>query len=133
MARHSFYRYEQLCTAVPAGGTTKEKVCQVPFHRVQIALTTWRFFYHRSMEQAFTIALQKFFTVKPTGSEKKGSNPRAEFYARYKQEAEHADKDFQNKYEEDLNTTLIFVWSSFVYLLLPDSHLWGYRPVFSQQ
>ena len=64
-----------------------------------------------SMEQAFTIALQKFFTVKTT--EKKGSNPRAEFYAKYKQEAEHADKDFQKKYEEDLNTTLIFVCSPF--------------------
>ena len=62
------------------------------------------------MEQAFTLSLQKFFPVKPTGSEKKGSNPRAEFYAKYKQEAEHADKDFQKKYEEDLNTTLIFVW-----------------------
>ena len=61
------------------------------------------------MEQAFTFALQKFFTAKPIGSEKKGSNPRAEFYAKYKQEAEHADKDFQKKYEEDLNTTLIFV------------------------
>ena len=61
------------------------------------------------MEQAFTVALQKFFTAKPTGSEKKGSNPRTEFYAKYKQEAEHADKDFQKKYEEDLNTTLIFV------------------------
>jgi hypothetical protein len=62
-----------------------------------------------SMEQAFTVALQKFFTAKPTGSEKKASNPRTEFYAKYKQEAEHADKDFQKKYEEDLNTTLIFV------------------------
>jgi len=74
------------------------------------------------MEQAFTFALQKFFTAKPTGSEKKGSNPRAEFYAKYKQEAEHADKDFQKKYEEDLNTTLIFVCSS-IYPLLPSSHL----------
>ena len=59
------------------------------------------------MEHAFTVSLQKFFTVKTT--EKKGSHPRAEFYAKYKQEAEHADKDFQKKYEEDLNTTLIFV------------------------
>ena len=67
------------------------------------------------MEQAFTLSLQKFFTAKPTDSEKKGSNPRAEFYAKYKQEAEHADKDFQKKYEEDLNTTLIFV-RSFTYL-----------------
>ena len=62
------------------------------------------------MEQAFTFALQKFFTPKTT--EKKASHPRSEFYAKYKQEAEHADKDFQKKYEEDLNTTLIFVWLS---------------------
>ena len=65
--------------------------------------------FHHSMEHAFTVSLQKFFTVKTT--EKKGSHPRAEFYAKYKQEAEHADKDFQKKYEEDLNTTLIFVCS----------------------
>ena len=62
------------------------------------------------MEQAITFALQKFFTPKST--EKKASHPRTEFYAKYKQEAEHADKDFQKKYEEDLNTTLIFVCSS---------------------
>ena len=68
------------------------------------------------MEQAITIALQKFFTAKTT--EKKGSNSRAEFYAKYKQEAEHADKDFQKKYEEDLNTTLIFVRSP-IYSSLP--------------
>ena len=63
------------------------------------------------MEQAFTLSLQKFFTVKPAGPEKKGPNPRADFYAKYKQESEHADKNFQEKYEEDLNTTLIFVRS----------------------
>ena len=76
------------------------------------------------MEDAFVFALQKFFTAKSTGSEKKESNPRAEFYAKYKQEAEHADKDFQKKYEEDLNTSLIFVCSS-VYLPLPSSHSGG--------
>jgi hypothetical protein len=70
------------------------------------------------MEQAITIALQKFFTAKPTGAEKKGPTPRAEFYAKYKQEAEHADKNFQKKYEEDLNTTLIFV-RLFICLPLP--------------
>ena len=68
------------------------------------------------MEQAITFALQKFFTAKTT--EKKASHPRSEFYAKYKQEAEHADKNFQKKYEEDLNTTLIFV-RFFICLLLP--------------
>ena len=61
------------------------------------------------MEHAFTASLQKFFPAKTV--EKNDSHPRAEFYAKYKQEAEHADKDFQKKYEEDLNTTLIFVCS----------------------
>ena len=56
------------------------------------------------MEHAFTASLQKFFPAKMT--EKNDSHPRAEFYAKYKQEAENADKE---KYEEDLNTTLIFV------------------------
>jgi len=66
------------------------------------------------------------------GSEKKGSNPRAEFYAKYKQEAEHADKDFQKKYEEDLNTTLIFVCSS-TRLASTELTFGEHRPVFSQQ
>ena len=83
------------------------------------------------MEQAFTIALQKFFTAKQADSEKKASNPRTEFYAKYKQEAEHADKDFQKKYEEDLNTTLIFVCANISILFRADVCV--YRPVFSQQ
>ena len=34
---------------------------------------------------------------------------RAEFYEVYRKEAEIHDKDFIKKYDEDLNTTLIFV------------------------
>ena len=34
---------------------------------------------------------------------------RAEFYDKYKREADEYDKDFIKKYDEDLNTTLIFV------------------------
>jgi len=34
---------------------------------------------------------------------------RAQFYERYRKEAEDYDKDFMKKHDEDLNTTLIFV------------------------
>ena len=34
---------------------------------------------------------------------------RDEFYKHYRKEAEEYDKDFMKKYDEDLNTTLIFV------------------------
>lgn len=63
-------------------------------------------------------------TTKPIGSEKKDSNPRVEFYARCKQEAKHADKDFQRKYEEGLNAMFIFV-------CLAELTFGGDRPIFS--
>ena len=34
---------------------------------------------------------------------------RAQFYEKYRQEAEDYDNEFIKKYDEDLNTTLIFV------------------------
>ena len=34
---------------------------------------------------------------------------RAKFYEHYRKEAEEYDNDFMKKYDEDLNTTLIFV------------------------
>jgi hypothetical protein len=36
---------------------------------------------------------------------------RAKFYEKYRKEAEEYDKEFLKKYDEDLNTTLIFVSS----------------------
>ena len=39
-------------------------------------------------------------------------NPRAEFYDRFQCEADEYDRDFKNKYDEDLNTTLVFVSGS---------------------
>jgi len=36
-------------------------------------------------------------------------DPRATFYDLYRREAEEYDRDFIKKYDEDLNTTLIFV------------------------
>ena len=38
-----------------------------------------------------------------------GSNPRVEFYNKFQREMEDHDRDFEKKYDEDLNTTLIFV------------------------
>ena len=34
---------------------------------------------------------------------------RAQFYEHYRKEAEEYDREFMKKYDEDLNTTLIFV------------------------
>jgi len=41
------------------------------------------------------------------------NNPRAEFYDKFKHEAEDHDKDFIKKYDDDLNITLIFVSAFF--------------------
>jgi hypothetical protein len=40
---------------------------------------------------------------------------RAEFYDKYKREADEYDKDFIKKYDEDLNTMLIFVSGEFLW------------------
>ena len=37
------------------------------------------------------------------------SGPRADFYDKFQREADEHDRDFMKKYDEDLNTTLIFV------------------------
>jgi hypothetical protein len=44
-----------------------------------------------------------------TGSTTTGVNPRVEFYNKFQQEMDEHDRDFEKKYDEDLNTTLIFV------------------------
>ena len=36
-------------------------------------------------------------------------DPRARFYEDYRKVAEEYDKEFMKRYDEDLNTTLIFV------------------------
>ena len=38
-----------------------------------------------------------------------GVNPRMEFYNKFQREMEEHDRDFEKRYDEDLNTTLIFV------------------------
>lgn len=37
------------------------------------------------------------------------NNARMEFYDKFQREADEYDRDFMKKYDEDLNTTLIFV------------------------
>ena len=39
----------------------------------------------------------------------KSGDPRVDFYTMYKREAAEYDMDYVKKYDEDLNTTLIFV------------------------
>ena len=39
----------------------------------------------------------------------KNDDPRVDFYTMYKRETTEYDKDFMDKYDEDLDTTLIFV------------------------
>ena len=48
-------------------------------------------------------ALRSFFQPIKTG------DPRLDFYTMYKREATEYDTDYVKKYDEDLNTTLIFV------------------------
>lgn len=45
---------------------------------------------------------------------------RAEFYDKYKREADEYDKDFIKKYDQDLNTTLIFVSGGYVWRVGPN-------------
>ena len=53
-------------------------------------------------------------SLRPLCSEKQGIPPtqedhRARFFEHYRKEAEDYDREFMKKYDEDLNTTLIFV------------------------
>ena len=43
------------------------------------------------------------------GSSGHGVNSRMEFYSKFQREMEEHDRDFEKRYDEDLNTTLIFV------------------------
>jgi len=48
-------------------------------------------------------ALKEFFDPLWT------NDPRADFFAVYRKESEEFDRDYARKYDEDLNTSLIFV------------------------
>lgn len=57
-----------------------------------------------SLEEAFSNALKS--VLSGTGP---GVNSRARFYNIFQREIEEHDQDLEKKYDEDLNTTLIFV------------------------
>ena len=57
-----------------------------------------------SLEYAIQNALKNFLPRLESTT-----NPRAEFYSRFKREADEYDNDFLRKYRGDLETTLIFV------------------------
>ena len=65
-------------------------------HSVWCALLT-------TQRRSFQDALRTFF--QPI----KNDDPRLDFYTVYKREATEYDVDYVKKYDEDLNTTLIFV------------------------
>ena len=44
----------------------------------------------------------------------KNDDPQLDFYTMYKRETDEYDTEYMQKYNEDLNTTLIFVGSSFL-------------------
>ena len=58
-----------------------------------------------SLEDAVQNALKNYFPR----LESAGSGARAEFYNKFKREADEYDKDFLEKHRGDLDTTLIFV------------------------
>jgi len=62
------------------------------------------------------------------------NSARVEFYDKFQREADEYDHDFMKKYDEDLNTTLIFV-SIFCIYVGRGVHLvfLGDRPVYSLQ
>jgi len=61
------------------------------------------------------------------------SNPAIEFYNKFQRAADDHDRDFIKKYDEDLNSTLIFV-SIFLHTsqFLCEPHFWN-RLVYSPQ
>ena len=90
-------------------------VRSIPFPRPDCCLLT---------ERSFQDALRTFF--QPIKTE----DPRVDFYTMYKRESAEYDADYIKKYDEDLNTTLIFVNYSSSYLV---NHLMHFcRPVCSR-
>jgi len=59
----------------------------------------------KSLEEALRGALKSVL------EKDSGRDPRTGFYNKFKEEVAEHDDDFYKKYDEDLNTTLIFVSS----------------------
>ena len=62
-------------------------------------LRRWWSLSGRSLQDALKVFFQPI----------KSDDPRVDFYTMYKKEATEYDTDYVKKYDEDLNTTLIFV------------------------
>ena len=78
-------------------------------------------------QNSFRDALRSFFQQIRT------EDPRLDFYAVYKREATEFDLDYVKKYDEDLNTTLIFVRPSRAHVKLTTLPGLVGRPVFCSQ
>ena len=60
-------------------------------------------------------------------------DPRTDFFTVYRKQADEFDKDYVQKYDEDLNTTLIFV-SGAIRIYMVNAHSgWLTRPDCSPQ
>ena len=59
----------------------------------------------------------------------KNDDPQLDFYTMYRRETVEYDTEYMQKYNEDLNTTLIFVCFSFPFTVLHADH--DLRPVYS--
>ena len=81
-------RRPHLCKSIPSGAF--DALCCLPRRRLL-------------NECSLQDALRSFFQPIKTG------DPRLDFYTMYKREATEYDTDYVKKYDEDLNTTLIFV------------------------
>ena len=91
-------------------------VCSIPFPRPDRCLLTGRSIHD---------VLRNFIQPIKTG------DPRVDFYTMYKKESLEYDTDYVKKYDEDLNTTLIFVRYLSSYLV---NHLtYSLRPACSLQ
>jgi len=79
-----------------------------------------------TLHHSLRSVLREFFDPRRT------NNPRTDFYAVYRKESGEFDRDNAKKYDEDLNTSLIFV-SDPIWLHLPDANFGLLRPVYSLQ
>ena len=70
---------------------------------------------NESLEEALRNALKSVL-----GGAGHGINSRVDFYNKFQREMEEHDRGFEKKYDEDLNTTLIFV--SQQYRSIPDAY-----------
>ena len=91
-------------------------VCSIPFPRPDCCPLTGRSIHD---------VLRNFIQPIKTG------DPRVDFYTMYKKEAADYDTDYVKKYDEDLNTTLIFVRYLFSYPV--NDLIYSCRPAYSLQ